>query len=92
MGVEDTKPVKNGDNPYLMHLPPSQRGSSASKAAPNPLEGLVPRMVTAQQARGVLVSQLFTIALALAANLPGIGRRYEPLYESPVFGPVQEDS
>lgn len=43
-----------GDNPYLQHLPAHMRG--AGKPSPDPLEGLVPRYVTADQARGVLVS------------------------------------
>jgi hypothetical protein len=56
---EASKRTNNGapereDNPYLQHLAPRLRGSG--KPAPDPLEGLVPRFVTAKQARVILVS------------------------------------
>jgi pre-mRNA-splicing factor ATP-dependent RNA helicase DHX15/PRP43 len=43
----------NNDNPYL----PNQRGGPSKTSVSDPLEGLVPRFVTAAQARAVLVSQ-----------------------------------
>ncbi|KAF8321341.1 P-loop containing nucleoside triphosphate hydrolase protein [Clavulina sp. PMI_390] len=46
------------DNPYLQHLHPSQRGSSSKSNVPDPLEGLVPRFVTANQARTVLDGEI----------------------------------
>ncbi|KAF9505957.1 hypothetical protein BS47DRAFT_480082 [Hydnum rufescens UP504] len=54
---EASKRTNNGapepeDNPYLQHLAPHLRGSG--RPAPDPLEGLVPRFVTAKQARVVL--------------------------------------
>ncbi|SJL06819.1 related to PRP43-involved in spliceosome disassembly [Armillaria ostoyae] len=46
------------DNPYLAHLPPSQRGASSSKAkmdtSKEPLFGFLPRKVTGKQARKAL--------------------------------------
>ncbi|KAK0447460.1 P-loop containing nucleoside triphosphate hydrolase protein [Desarmillaria tabescens] len=46
------------DNPYLAHLPPSQRGSGSSKAkidtSGDPLFGFLPRKVTGKQARQAL--------------------------------------
>ncbi|PBK69289.1 hypothetical protein ARMSODRAFT_1004095, partial [Armillaria solidipes] len=46
------------DNPYLAHLPPSQRGASSSKAnmdtSKEPLFGFLPRKVTGKQARMAL--------------------------------------
>lgn len=53
---------ENGDNPYLQHLHPSQRGS-ASTSTRDPLEGLVPRFVTAEQARRILVSQVSGVSI-----------------------------
>ncbi|KAK0432552.1 hypothetical protein EV421DRAFT_1848278 [Armillaria borealis] len=46
------------DNPYLAHLPPSQRGASSSKAkidtSEEPLFGFLPRKVTGKQSRKAL--------------------------------------
>lgn len=42
-----------GENPYLSHLPRAERMKSAKKGD-DPLSGLVPRQVTADQARKVL--------------------------------------
>ncbi|SJL06865.1 related to PRP43-involved in spliceosome disassembly [Armillaria ostoyae] len=46
------------DNPYLAHLPPSQRGASSSKVkidtSKEPLFGFLPRKVTGKQARKAL--------------------------------------
>ena len=45
------------DNPYLAHRKLDGKvASGASRSAPDPLEGLVPRFVTAKQARDVIVS------------------------------------
>ncbi|KAK0444479.1 P-loop containing nucleoside triphosphate hydrolase protein [Armillaria borealis] len=50
------------DNPYLDHLPPSQRGASSSKAkqhtSKGPLFGFLPRKVTGKQARKALEHEL----------------------------------
>ncbi|KAK0230461.1 P-loop containing nucleoside triphosphate hydrolase protein [Armillaria fumosa] len=50
------------DNPYLAHLPPSQRGAGTSKAKMNtskePLFGFLPREVTGNQARMALEHKL----------------------------------
>ncbi|KAK0444973.1 P-loop containing nucleoside triphosphate hydrolase protein [Desarmillaria tabescens] len=47
------------DNPYLAHLPPSQRGAGPSKAkidtSKEPLCGFLPRKVTGKQARQALL-------------------------------------
>ncbi len=49
------------DSPYRK---PEERGSSgAPGSTPNPLEGLVPRYVTAKQARDVLVSHSILCSL-----------------------------
>jgi hypothetical protein len=52
-------------NPYLAHLNPQQGNGSngngngvAAGTGKNPLNGLVPRMVTTEQAKKILVSQL----------------------------------
>ncbi|KAG6380060.1 P-loop containing nucleoside triphosphate hydrolase protein [Boletus reticuloceps] len=43
------------ENPYLTHLPPSQRGTAMQKAAESaPLFGFLPRKVTANQVRKAL--------------------------------------
>ncbi|KAK0190638.1 P-loop containing nucleoside triphosphate hydrolase protein [Armillaria mellea] len=50
------------DNPYLAHLPPSQRGASSSKTkmdtSKEPLFGSLPRKVTGLQARKALEHEL----------------------------------
>lgn len=49
------------ENPYLAHLPPSQRvtGSTIPKGAESePLFGFLPRMVTANQVRKALVRSM----------------------------------
>lgn len=43
------------DNPYLRHLPPSQRGSQNFNGKKDPLFGFVARTVTGNQARQALV-------------------------------------
>jgi hypothetical protein len=52
-------------NPYLAHLNPQQGNGSngngvAAGTGKNPLNGLVPRMVTTEQAKKILVSLLDT--------------------------------
>ena len=52
--------VATGDNPYLAHLPPSQRGVEPSRSIPSdkePLYGFLPRKVKGAQARKAMVSQ-----------------------------------
>lgn len=44
------------DNPYLQHRPANERGVGSTSKVADPLEGLVPRFVTANQAKTVLVS------------------------------------
>lgn len=47
-----------GDNPYLAHLPPSQRGAGPSRpndAIREPLYGFIPRKVNGEQARKAMV-------------------------------------
>lgn len=57
-----TPPV---ENPYLAHLPPHMRGMNGTASGPNgvngtgkvsnPLNGLVPRRVTVDQAKAIMV-------------------------------------
>lgn len=67
MGNPDAGPSTERENPYLAHLAPktSVNGSAdqgtgsngvAAGAGKNPLNGLVPRMVTTQQAKNIMVS------------------------------------
>jgi hypothetical protein len=57
------------DNPYLAHLPPSQRGTGAllDPTAKEPLYGFMPRKVTGAQALKAMVcfSSLFKPDLEL---------------------------
>ena len=73
-GTPDAGPSSERENPYLAHLAPkggsngngygngngSATGSNgvAAGTAKNPLNGLVPRMVTTEQAKNILVSSL----------------------------------
>jgi len=52
---------KPQDNPYLAHLPPSQRGVSTTSdpTAKEPLYGFIPRKVTGNQVRKVMVRERF---------------------------------
>jgi pre-mRNA-splicing factor ATP-dependent RNA helicase DHX15/PRP43 len=47
-------PSSSTDNPYLAHLPPSQRGSASAKDK-QPLYGFMPRKVKGEQAREAMV-------------------------------------
>lgn len=72
------------ENPYLAHLPPHMRGTSTNAAATgangvngtgkvsNPLNGLVPRRVTVDQAKTIMVSSVFSSVLKA-------GRRGQPI-------------
>ncbi len=65
------------ENPYLAHLPSHMRGSANGAGTganpvngvngmgkvPNPLNGLVPRRVTVDQAKAIMVSTLHLVAL-----------------------------
>ena len=63
-----TVPLAAMENPYLAHLPPHMRGASTNGVATgsngfngvgkvlNPLNGLVPRRVTVDQAKKIMVS------------------------------------
>jgi hypothetical protein len=59
-------------NPYLAHLNPQQGNGSngngngvAAGTGKNPLNGLVPRMVTTEQAKKILVSLFDTLKVVL---------------------------
>jgi len=43
------------DNPYLAHLPPTQRGVTPKAAVREPLYGWVPRMVKGENVRTAMV-------------------------------------
>jgi hypothetical protein len=73
----DAGPSSERENPYLAHLAPkggsngygngngSATGSNgvAAGTVKNPLNGLVPRMVTTEQAKNILVSSLLLATL-----------------------------
>jgi hypothetical protein len=70
-GDVDAGPSSERENPYLAHLNPKSNGVATGSngngvgaaTGKNPLNGLVPRMVTTEQAKTILVSQsrLFVI-------------------------------
>ena len=59
------------DNPYLAHLPPSQRGAgiSVDPTAKEPLYGFMPRKVTGAQVLKAMVCFNFSTKLDLELKL-----------------------
>lgn len=82
---------KPRDNPYLAHLPPSQRGAGTGSNATTkePLYGFLPRKVNGEQVRKAMVCTIHIL------NGKGLifwsGWRCQPIHEATTFWAVQED-
>ena len=66
-------PSSGVENPYLAHTRPAgvatgSNGAGASNGVQNPLKGLVPRRVSVEQAKNIMVSRLFPLLFETHAD------------------------